>query len=246
MNQFFGNAAVALLHLAFASSAKAGSERSFVGLSKGIDPVERRRFAPSPAQGSDLQPRRANSVIILGGGTGFAGGTGVEGDELVFPDVVLSCPNAGEAHPVVSYACDRLNRTLVETAVVGATTLPNNTSQGQQMAQKPDDPGERAGYPLLCSEATDLNSRHALPPLPSSHQPNATHGGRPERGAQGMAAGRAQSLTSGPAAGRISRRSRPRPRSRRHCPATRWHRRPGSHRSGRPHSAAPGCARSCC
>jgi hypothetical protein len=40
MNQFLVIAFVALLHLAFASSATAGGERTFVGLWEGIDPVD--------------------------------------------------------------------------------------------------------------------------------------------------------------------------------------------------------------
>jgi hypothetical protein len=60
--------------------------------------------------------------------TGFAAGTGgLEGDELVFPEVVLTCPNGATLSLTVSYEHDRFNRTLVETAVVidTNTTLPN-------------------------------------------------------------------------------------------------------------------------
>ncbi len=65
-------------------------------------------------------------ISLCGSGTGFAAGTGgLEGDELVFPDVVLTCSDGQEAHLVVSYERDQLNRTLVETAVVGDRTLPN-------------------------------------------------------------------------------------------------------------------------
>jgi hypothetical protein len=51
---------------------------------------------------------------------------GLEDGELVFPDVVLTCPDGTEVHLAISYKRDRLNRTLVETAVVGGDrTLPN-------------------------------------------------------------------------------------------------------------------------
>ena len=111
MKRFLIFAFVSLLPMALASSANADSERSFVGLWEGIDPAD----------------AVTDSVITLcDGGTGFASGKGgLEGDELVFPDVLLTCPNGEEAHLVVSYERDELNRTLVETAVVGATTLPN-------------------------------------------------------------------------------------------------------------------------
>jgi hypothetical protein len=50
----------------------------------------------------------------------------LEGNELVFPDVVLTCPGI-EVHLAISYERDPLNRTLVETTVVvdTGTTLPN-------------------------------------------------------------------------------------------------------------------------
>jgi len=48
-----------------------------------------------------------------------ASGTGgLEGGELVFPDVVLTCPDGATANLSVRFARDPLNRTLVETAVV--------------------------------------------------------------------------------------------------------------------------------
>ena len=116
-------------------SAKADGERSFdgerafVGLWEGIDPVDGGDSLRSItcAEGQTCHLAVTDSVITLcGGGTGFASGTGgLEGDELVFPDVLLTCPNGEEAHLVVSYERDQLNRTLVETAVVGDRTLPN-------------------------------------------------------------------------------------------------------------------------
>ena len=129
MKQFLAFASVALLHLAFASSATAGGERTFVGLWEGIDPVDGGNSLRSITCLEDQTCNLAatDSVITLcGGGAGFASGTGgLEGDELVFPDVVLACPDGEEVHLVISYERDQLNRTLVETAVVGDITLPN-------------------------------------------------------------------------------------------------------------------------
>jgi hypothetical protein len=122
-------ALVSLVPLTFASSVKADGERSFVGLWEGIDPVDGGDSLRSITCFEDQTCHVAvtDSVITLcGGGTGFASGEGgLQGDELVFPDVLLTCPNGEEAHLAVNYERDELNRTLVETAVVGATTLPN-------------------------------------------------------------------------------------------------------------------------
>ena len=130
MKQFLIFAFASLLPLVLAPPASAASERSFVGLWEGIDPVDGGDSLRSITCFEDRTCNLAvtDSVITLcGGGSGFASGTGgLEGDELVFPDVLLTCPNGEEAHLVVSYERDQLNRTLVETAVVGgATTLPN-------------------------------------------------------------------------------------------------------------------------
>ena len=136
MNQFLVLACLALLHLAFASSARAASERSFddersfVGLWEGIDPVDGGDSLRSITCSKDQTCNLAvtDSVVTLcGGGTGFASGTGgLEGRELVFPNVVLTCPNGAAVHLAVSYQHDLLNRTLVETVlVVGGRTLPN-------------------------------------------------------------------------------------------------------------------------
>jgi hypothetical protein len=130
MKRFLIFAGVCLLPLAFASSVKADGERSFVGLWEGIDPVD---GGDSLRSITCLEDHTCNlaatdSVITLcGGGAGFASGAGgLEGDELVFPDVVLACPDGDEVHLAISYERDPLNRTLVETTVVGgATTLPN-------------------------------------------------------------------------------------------------------------------------
>jgi hypothetical protein len=134
-------AAMALLPLAFVSSADAESEqsmfgprsssglRSFVGLWEGIDPVDGGDSLRSITCSLDRSCALAvtDSVVTLcGGGPAFASGTGgLEGDELVFPEVVLACPDGPEVDLVVSYQRDPLNGTLVETAVVGDRTLPN-------------------------------------------------------------------------------------------------------------------------
>jgi hypothetical protein len=134
-------AAMALLPLAFVSSADAESEqsmfgprsssglRSFVGLWEGIDPVDGGDSLRSITCSLDRSCALAvtDSVITLcGGRPAFAGGTGgLEGDELVFPEVVLACPDGTEVNLAVSYERDPLNGTLVETAVVGDRTLPN-------------------------------------------------------------------------------------------------------------------------
>jgi hypothetical protein len=128
-------ASLVLLPLVFASPAHAQSERSsfglrsFIGLWEGIDPVDGgdslRSITCSVDQSCSLAV--TDSVITLcGGGPAFAGGTGgLEGEELVFPEVVLACPDGTEVELAISYERDPLNRTLVETAVVGDRTLPN-------------------------------------------------------------------------------------------------------------------------
>jgi hypothetical protein len=136
MQRFLVFACVSLLPLALACSAKADSERSFdgersfVGLWEGIDPVDGGDSLRSITCSEDQTCHLAvtDSVITLcGGGAAFAAGTGgLEDGELVFPDVVLTCPDGTDVHLAISYERDRLNRALVETAVVGgATTLPN-------------------------------------------------------------------------------------------------------------------------
>ena len=91
MKQFLIFAFASLLPLVLAPSASAASERSFVGLWEGIDPVDGGDSLRSITCFTDRTCNLAvtDSVITLcGGGTGFASGTGgLEGDELVFPDV---------------------------------------------------------------------------------------------------------------------------------------------------------------
>jgi hypothetical protein len=137
MKRLFAFASLVLLSLAFASSANAGSERSFfglrsfIGLWEGIDPVDGGDSLRSITCQRDQSCRLAatDSVITLcGSGPAFVGATGgLEGDELLFRDAVLTCPDGREVDLVIGYERDPLNRTLVETTVVvdTDTTLPN-------------------------------------------------------------------------------------------------------------------------
>jgi hypothetical protein len=131
MKRFFAFASLVLLPLAFASSADAASERSFVGLWEGVDPVDGGDSLRSITCQKDQSCRLAatDSVITLcGSGPAFFGGTGgLEGDELFFRDAVLTCPDGRGVDLVISFERDPLNRTLVETVVVVDTgaTLPN-------------------------------------------------------------------------------------------------------------------------
>jgi hypothetical protein len=128
-------ASMALLPPTWASSANAESERSlfglrsFIGLWEGIDPVDGGDSLRSITCSLDRSCALAvtDSVITLcGGGPAFASGAGgLEGDELVFPEVVLTCPDGAAIDLVISFERDPLNGTLVETAVVGDRTLPN-------------------------------------------------------------------------------------------------------------------------
>jgi len=105
--------------------------RSFIGLWEGIDPVDGGDALRSITCSRDRSCNFAatDSVITLcGGGPAFAGGTGgLEGDELAFPDAVLTCPDGTVVNLAINYERDPLNRTLVETTVVvdTDTTLPN-------------------------------------------------------------------------------------------------------------------------
>jgi hypothetical protein len=137
VKQFLVFASFALLPLALMSSASAQTERSFsglrsfIGLWEGIDPVDGgdslRSISCQRDQSCELAA--TDSVITLcGGGPGFAAGAGgLAGDELVFPDTVLACPDGTEVDLSIRYERDPLNRTLVETTVVvdTDTTLPN-------------------------------------------------------------------------------------------------------------------------
>ena len=136
MKRFLVLACVPLLLPALAPSAGAQSERasfgvrSFTGLWEGIDPVDGGDSLRSITCFLDQSCKLAatDSVITLcGGGSAFAQGTGgLEDNALVFPDVVLTCPDGREVDLSISFERDAFNRTLVETTVVGdERTLPN-------------------------------------------------------------------------------------------------------------------------
>jgi len=136
MKRFVVLACVPLLLPALAPSADAQSERasfgvrSFVGLWEGIDPVDGGDSLRSITCFLDQSCKLAatDSVITLcGGGSAFAHGTGgLEGNALLFSDVVLTCPDGREVDLSISFERDLFNRTLVETTVVGdERTLPN-------------------------------------------------------------------------------------------------------------------------
>jgi hypothetical protein len=113
---------LALLPLVFASSANAASERSFIGLWKGIDAVDGGEALHSITCFRDgaCQLVATDSVVsFCGGGSAFIGGTGsLESDELVFPDAVLTCREDTVVELELRYERDRRNRTIVVTAVV--------------------------------------------------------------------------------------------------------------------------------
>lgn len=119
-------ASAALLPLAFVSSANAASERSFVGLWQGIDPLDGGEALHSITCFRDrtCQLVASDSVVsFCGGESALINGTGsLEGDELVFPDAVLACPEDTVMNLEISYERDRRNRTLVGTAVAGGTS----------------------------------------------------------------------------------------------------------------------------
>ncbi len=125
MRRFLLCSCVPLL-LASAAAAAEGSGfgvRAFIGLWEGIDPVDGGNAVRSITCQRDrsCELRVTDTVFTLcGGGPAFASGTGgLEGGELVFPDVVLTCPGDGPtAHLSVRFARDPRNRTLVETAVL--------------------------------------------------------------------------------------------------------------------------------
>lgn len=119
------------LLLALVASAAAADERSvfsvraFVGLWEGIDPVDGGDVLHSITCFRDgtCQLVVADRVVTLcGGGSGVLGGTGaLEGDELVFPDVVLTCADGRTLDLEIRYERDQRNRTLLAMAVVGGT-----------------------------------------------------------------------------------------------------------------------------
>jgi hypothetical protein len=125
MRRFLAFSFLALLSLTLAPSANAGSERSFIGLWEGIDALDGGDALHSITCSRDgtCQLVATDSVVsFCGGESAFIGGTGgLEGDELVFPDAVLTCSDSTAVALEISYARDRHNRTIVGTATAGAT-----------------------------------------------------------------------------------------------------------------------------
>jgi hypothetical protein len=130
-------ACVSLLLPALASSTNAADGRSFfglrsfIGLWEGIDPVDggdSLRSVTCRRDGSCKLAATDSVITLCGGGPAFFGGTGaLEGDELVFPDAVLTCPNGTEVDLVIRFERDPLNRTLFETTLANGKPLPNIT-----------------------------------------------------------------------------------------------------------------------
>jgi hypothetical protein len=119
-------AAVTLLPLALASSVNAADERSFFALRSFIGLWE-----SIGALHSITCVRDGTCQLIGSVSTGHScreesasiTGTGqLEGDDLVFADVVITCRDGTVVDLEISYERDQFNRTLVGTAVVGGGT----------------------------------------------------------------------------------------------------------------------------
>jgi hypothetical protein len=119
-------AAVALLPLALASSVNAANERSLFALRSFIGLWESIGALHSITCSSDRTCELVGSVLrgtACRGESASVAGTGhLEGDDLVFPDVVITCQDGTVFDFEISYERDPFNRTLVGTAVVGGTT----------------------------------------------------------------------------------------------------------------------------
>jgi hypothetical protein len=125
MRRFLVLAAVALL-LAPGSSANAASERSFFALRSFIGLWESIGALHSITCSRDGTCQLLGSVsrgTACEGQSASVAGTGhLEGDELVFPDVVITCQDGTVIDFEISYERDRFNRTLVGAGMVGGTT----------------------------------------------------------------------------------------------------------------------------
>jgi hypothetical protein len=119
-------AAVALLPLALASSVNAADERSFFALRSFIGLWESIGALHSITCSRDGTCQLVGTVsrgTACRGESASVAGTGhLEGDDLVFPDVVIICEDGTVVDFEISYERDPFNRTLVGTAVVGGTT----------------------------------------------------------------------------------------------------------------------------
>jgi hypothetical protein len=117
---------MALLPVAVASSADAAGERSSVGLRAFIGLWESIGALHSITCSRDGTCQLLGSVLrgtACGGEPASVAGTGhLEGDALVFPEVVITCQDGTVFDFEISYERDPFNRTLVGTAVVGGTT----------------------------------------------------------------------------------------------------------------------------
>jgi hypothetical protein len=127
MKRVLALAFLALLPLASASSANAASERSFIGLWKGIDPLDGGPGLHSiTCSGDETCQLIADDEVVsfCGGEAAFIGGTGgLEGDDLVFPDAVITCRDGPVVTIELSYTRDRRNKTLVATASSGGPAV---------------------------------------------------------------------------------------------------------------------------
>jgi hypothetical protein len=119
-------ASVALLPLAVMSSANAASERSlfdlrsFIGLWESIGALH---SITCSRDGTCQLVGTVSRGTACRGEPASVDGTGhLEGDDLVFPDVVITCQDGAVVDLEISYELDPFNRTLVGTAVVGGTT----------------------------------------------------------------------------------------------------------------------------
>ena len=119
-------AAVALLPLALASPVNAEGERSFfalqsfIGLWESIGALHSitcLRDGTCQLVGRVSMGHSCREELASVSGTGH-----LEGADLVFPDVVITCQDGTVVDFELSYERDQFNRTLVGTAVVGGTT----------------------------------------------------------------------------------------------------------------------------
>jgi hypothetical protein len=126
MRRFLVIAAVALL-LAPASSANAAAERSFFGLRSfiglwqsigGLHSITCSRDGACQLVGTVGMGPLCEGESALISGTG-----GLEGDDLAFPDAVITCQGGAVVDLEISYERDRFNRTLLGTAVIDGRPL---------------------------------------------------------------------------------------------------------------------------
>jgi hypothetical protein len=126
MKRFLIIVTVALLPLALASAVNAAGERSFFVLRSFIGLWESIGALHSITCSRDGTCQLLGSVVrgtACGGESASVAGTGqIEGDELVFPDIAITCQDGTVFDFEISYERDPFNRTLVGTAVVGGTT----------------------------------------------------------------------------------------------------------------------------